>query len=209
MLLNRRHVVAGLGLAMTAPAVRPAFAQSSDPRMGQRAAGQANAPVQVMEYFSLTCTHCAAFARETYPQVKKNLIDTGKVFWIFRDFPLDQVALTAAMVARALPQERYEPFILSLFASQDRWAFARGVNSTEELAKLAALAGMPRDVFNKTIADDGLKQFIIGEEDEAQSKYKVDSTPSFIVNGPKEKDGLHPGEMGYDAFAAIIKKAAG
>jgi protein-disulfide isomerase len=209
MLLNRRHVVAGLGLAMTAPAVRPAFAQSSDPRMGQRAAGQANAPVQVMEYFSLTCTHCAAFARETYPQVKKNLIDTGKVFWIFRDFPLDQVALTAAMVARALPPDRYEPFVLSLFASQDRWAFARGVNSTEELAKLAALAGMPRDLFDKTIADDGLKQAIIGEEDEGQSKFKIDSTPSFIVNGPKEKDGLHPGEMSYDAFAAVIQKAMG
>ena len=83
--------------------------------------------------------------------MKKNLIDTGKVRYIFRDFPLDQVALTAAMVARALPPERYEPFILALFASQDRWAFARGVNSTEELAKMAALAGMPRDVFD---ADD-------------------------------------------------------
>jgi protein-disulfide isomerase len=212
MLLHRRHVVGLLGLAAAAPglgALAPARADSADPRTSQRAQGDPNAPVKVVEYFSLTCTHCAAFAQETYPQVRKNLIDTGRVFYIFRDFPLDQVALTAAMVARALPQERYEPFILSLFASQDRWAFARGVNSTEELAKMAALAGMPRDVFDRTINDDALKQFVIGEEDEAQSKYKVDSTPSFIVNGPKEKDGLHPGEMGYDAFAAIIKKAAG
>ena len=81
------------------------------------------------EFFSLTCTHCAAFARETMPQVKKDLIDTGKVRWVFHDFPLDQVALTAAMVARYLPPDRYEPFINALFASQDRWAFARGVNT--------------------------------------------------------------------------------
>ena len=208
--LHRRHVVVGLlGIAAAGPGIGSARAQSADPRMSQRAAGDPKAPVQVMEYFSLTCTHCAAFAHETYPQVKKNLIDTGKVFYIFRDFPLDQVALTAAMVARALPPERYEPFILSLFASQDRWAFARGVNSTEELAKLAALAGMPRALFDKTIGDDELKKAIIAEEDEGQNKYKIDSTPSFIVNGPKEKDGLHPGEMSYDAFAAIVTAAGG
>ena len=128
---------------------------------------------------------------------------------MFRDFPLDQVALTAAMVARALPPERYEPFILSLFATQDRWAFARGVNSTDELAKMAALAGMPRATFDATIANDALKQAIIGEEDDGQKRYKIDSTPSFIVNGPKQKDGLHPGEMSFDAFAAIIKAAGG
>ncbi len=113
------------------------------------------------------------------------------------------------MVARALPPERYEPFILSLFATQDRWAFARGVNSTEELAKMAALAGMPRATFDATIGDDNLRKAIVAEEDEGQSRYKIDSTPSFIVNGPKEKDGLHPGEMSYDAFAKVIQAAAG
>ena len=98
----------------------------------------------VGEWFSLTCTHCAAFAQETFPQIKAELIDTGKVRWVFRDFPLDQVALTAAMVARALPPDRYEPFIRALFANQDRWAFAQGVNRTDELWKTAALAGMSR-----------------------------------------------------------------
>ncbi len=208
MRLLRRHVVGLAGLAMAVP-LAPALADTPDSRMAERAIGPATAPVTVIEYFSLTCTHCAAFAQETFPQVRTNLIDTGKIRYVFRDFPLDQVALTAAMVARALPPERYEPFILSLFASQDRWAFARGVNSTEELAKMAALAGMPRSTFDATLADDALKQAIVAEEDDAQKRYKIDSTPSFIVNGPKEKDGLHPGEMPYADFVRVVQAAGG
>ena len=106
--------------------------------MTDRTLGDPKAPVTMQEYFSLTCTHCAAWSVQVFPDVKAKLIDTGKVFYIYRDFPLDQVALTAAMVARALPPARYEPFVNALLASQDRWAFARDVNSTEELFKRAA-----------------------------------------------------------------------
>ena len=126
--------------------------------LGQRHAGVRRGPARertqpsaspkakttVEECFSLTCTHCAAFARETFPQIKSELIDTGKLRWVFRDFPLDQVALLAAMVARYLPPDRYEPFVMALFANQDRWAFAQGVNTADELWKTAALAGMSR-----------------------------------------------------------------
>lgn len=136
----------------------PALARAAeDAATAERSLGQADAPVTVMEFYSLTCPHCAAFVRETFPRVKSELIDTGKVRLIFCDFPLDQVALTAAMVARTLPPARYEPFTAALLASQDRWAFARGVNSTEELAKMAALAGLPREAFNKAIANTELK----------------------------------------------------
>src|SRR3954453_5215869 len=156
MPINRRLLLStavsgtiGLGLA----GVRPARAQ--DMTRAERAIGKADAKVVVAEFFSLTCTHCATFAKETLTRVKTELIDTGKVRWVFHDYPLDQVALAAAMVARHLPAERYEAFINALFATQDRWAFSRGVNPTEELWKMAALAGMSRSTFDAAIAATG------------------------------------------------------
>jgi protein-disulfide isomerase len=182
---------------------------AADPRMADRALGDPKAPVSVAEWFSLTCPHCAAFHRDTLPDVRKNLIDTGKVRLVFHDFPLDQVALTAAMVARSLPPERYEPFVAALFASQDRWAFARGVNSTEELAKMAALAGMPREKFNAVIADQSLKSAILQVQDQGEKFYHIDSTPSFIFNGPNAKDRRVSGEQTFESFAKLVAEAAG
>ena len=104
--------------AVAPPSLAPSA--SNDPRLTDRSVGRADAPVTVMEFYSLTCPHCAAFYRETFPRIKSELIDTGKLRFVFWDFPLDQVALTAAMVARTLPPERYEPFTAALLASQDR-----------------------------------------------------------------------------------------
>lgn len=200
MPLLRRHLIALPAALALAPAAR---AQSADPRMAERSMGPADAKVVVTEYFSLTCSHCAAFQRDTFPRVKQELIDTGRIRYVWVDFPLDQVALTAAMVARALPAERYEPFITALLASQDRWAFARGVNSTEELAKMAALAGMPRATFNATIGDDGLKRAILAAQDAAEKKHNVQSTPSFVMNGK-----LTAGAMSFATFAKAVEDAA-
>ena len=154
------------------------------------------------EYFSLTCTHCARFAQETMPEVKQKLIYTGKVRWVFHDYPLDQVALAAAMVARYLPVDRYEPFINALFASQDRWAFARGINNTDEIWKLAALAGMGRPTFDKAIADTELKNWILQQQQADQDRWKIDSTPSFVINGQKAA-----GDMSFDAFRKLLPLA--
>jgi protein-disulfide isomerase len=180
----------------------PSLASAEDPRLTPRSIGKPDAKAQVNEWFSLTCTHCAAFAQETFPKVKTNLIDTGKVFYIFHDFPLDQVALTAAMVARALPSDRYEPFISALFATQDRWAFAQGVNSTDEIWKLAALAGMTRAVFDATVADNTLRDAVLARQKADATQWSIDSTPTFVINGEK-----HAGEMNYDAFSKLIPDA--
>ena len=186
-----------------------AAAPSGDQRMTERALGKPDAPVSVIEFSSLTCPHCAAFSRETMPQVQSQLIDTGKLRMVFGDFPLDQVALTAAVVARSLPPERYEPFCAALFASQDRWAFARGVNSTDELAKMAALAGMSRAAFDAAIADKELRDWILKQQDEAGKMYQVDSTPTFIFNGPAQKNHHESGDKPYDDFAKLVAAAAG
>jgi len=206
MPLLRRSLLAAAAAA-SLPAIARAAANPAtgpDPAFGPRTLGDPKAKVHVIEYFSLTCTHCADFANETMPDVESKLITPGKVFWTFRDFPLDRVALTAAMVARELPPDRYAPFIFALFASQDRWAFAPDVNSTAELQQMAALAGMPAATFNAAIANKALENFILAEAQEAQQKYHVDSTPTFIINGQP-----HAGEMPYADFAQLIAAASG
>jgi len=182
------------------------FAQggaAGDPRMAERSSGNADAKVVVEEWFSLTCSHCAHFATAVYPQVKKELIDTGKMRLVYRDFPLDQIALTAAMVARALPVDRYGAFIAALFASQDRWAFNRQVNNVEEIWKMAALAGMSRSTFDATVADTKFKTWILEGQQEANKKLQVNSTPSFIIKGQ-----MYAGALTLERLTQLVAAAS-
>jgi protein-disulfide isomerase len=181
------------------PAAGALARADDDLTRAERFIGNADAKVTVGEYFSLTCTHCAAFARETLPEIKKNLIDSGTVKWVFHDYPLDQVALTAAMVARYLPIDRYDPFVNALFATQNVWAFNRGAEPTEQLWKTAALAGMSRQTFDKAVSDAALRDWILKTQQADSDKWKIDSTPSFVVNGQK-----YAGEMNFDAFRKLI-----
>ena len=201
MTISRRSLltVVPAGFTLSALALRSTAARADDDPRAERFIGKPDAKVTVNEYLSLTCTHCAAFAGETFPEVKKNLIDTGTVKWVYHDYPLDQVALTASMVARYLPVDRYEPFVDALFASQDRWAFNRDNNPTDELWKMAGLAGMSRATFDKAIGDTSLRDWIVQQQKADTDKWKIDSTPSFVINGQK-----YAGEMSYDAFRKLI-----
>lgn len=204
MSTRRTLLVALLAL----PALKTARAQgeappAGDPRIADRAIGSADAKVTVQEYFSLTCTHCASFQKETFPKVKAELIDTGKVRYIWRDYPLDQLALYAAMVARSLPPDRYEPFVTALLSTQDRWAFTRTANPMEELMKLSLLAGLSRETFDKVLRDDGLRQFVLAEQAKGEKTYSVNSTPTFVIN-----DKPLAGAVGYDAFAKAVEAAS-
>lgn len=188
-------------VGQTPQAMKVSQDQKADgPHEGPRSLGDPSAKVTVAEFFSLTCTHCAAFSRETMPQVEKDLIQTGKVRFVFHDFPLDQVALTAAMVARYLPPAQYYPFVSALFANQDRWAFARGVNNTDEIWKVAGLAGMSRDTFNAAISDSELRDWILAQQKKDQDTFSINSTPSFVIDGKK-----YAGEMSYDEFRKLIR----
>jgi protein-disulfide isomerase len=199
MPLTRRSLAAAAAML---PLTLSGRAYAADPRETIRAAGDPKAKVTVMEFFSLTCPHCAAFAKETFPRIEAELIKPGKVYYVFGDYPLDQLALNAAMLARALPAERYEPFVNSLFASQYHWAFNRDVNVTEELFKRAALAGMDRTTFDATLADQGFRNWMIQQQAANEAKYAIDSTPTFIVNGHKSA-----GEMSFDSFDKLVASA--
>ena len=177
---------------------------AADPHMAERASGAASAPATVVEWFSFTCHYCAHFAADVFPEIKRKLIDTGKVRLVFREYPRDQVDLMAAMVARTLPPERYEPFKDALLATQAHWAFDQNVDSKEELAKMAALAGMPRDIFDRVVADNALRTAILDAQQEAEKRYNINATPTFIFH-----DKAYTGEVGssYAGFLGMIDRA--
>ena len=202
MTISRRLLISVAAAAPIVGASSMAALAADSPR-GERSIGNADARVTVLEFFSLTCTHCAAFARTTFPKVKAELIDTGKMRFVYNDFPLDQVALAAASVARTLPAARYEPFVQALFANQDRWAFGRGIDPREELWKTAALAGMARPTFDAAYDDASLKEWIVAQQNAAQTKYKIDATPSFVINGKTTS-----GAMEFKAFSDLVAAAA-
>ncbi len=207
MKLSRRALLVAVP-ALALPGLARA-ADAADPAETPRTLGKPGAPVSVVEFYSLTCTHCADFDQNVFPTVRHDLIDSGKLYYEFYDFPLDQVALMAAMVARSLPTERYVPFINALLSSQDTWAFAHGVNYTEELAKMAALAGMARPEFDKAIANQKLKDWILNRMNAAQQRFAIDSTPTFVFNGPKAKDHREVGEVPYIVFAHDVTAVGG
>ena len=201
---TRRFLLTAAGALLAAPALQQtALAQgapppATDPRMADRADGPATAKT-VEEWFSFTCPHCARFAADVFPQIRAQLIDTGKLRYVFREYPRDQVDLMAACVARSLPPARYEPFVMTLLATQMRWAFDRNVEPKEELAKMAALAGMPRAMFDQAISDDTLKQAILAAQANAEKSYNIESTPTFVFDGK-----AHSGEMTFDAFSKMV-----
>ncbi len=194
---TRRIFLAASSVLMAAPVL--ARAATPDPRMVQRAEGPENAKNQVQEWFSFTCPHCARFAADTFPDIKAKLIDTGKLRYVFCEFARNKLDVAAGLVARSLPASRYEPFVFALFASQAQWAFNNEVDPMDELAKMAALAGMPRDTFNKVTTDEALRQAMQDDQTAAETKYNIDSTPTFIINGKSVS-----GEMTYDRFAALM-----
>jgi protein-disulfide isomerase len=199
MRLPRRTLLAATALA-AAPLV--ARAQATDPRLSERGIGNPDAPVKVIEFFSLTCSHCAAFHRDTFPRVKRDMVERGAIRLIWRDFPLDQIALTAAAVARSLPAERYEGFIGALLSSQDRWAFTRG-DPLVELGKMAALAGMTKTQYDQVIGDEALKRAILEQRMAAEKEFSVQATPSFSFQGSGTIRN-QSGNLPFDRFQQLV-----
>jgi len=161
--------------------------------------GKANAPITVIEYSSLTCPHCAKFHSDTLPQVKKDWIDTGKVKYIVRDFPLDGLAQAAAMISHC-SGDRYFAFVDTFFHSQANWEHA--ANPVDALKGIARLGGMPADEVDKCLQDRQLLNEIEARKEDGEKVYSIDSTPTFVING-KAVSGDKP----YEEFAKLLKDA--
>jgi protein-disulfide isomerase len=146
--------------------------------------GKADAPVTVVEYASMTCSHCAHFHNTVLPKFKEKYIDTGKVRLILREFPLDDLAAAAFMLARCAGGDKTFPLIGALFEKQDSWAFVRG-NPVPELFKIAKQAGFTQDSFDKCLTDQKLLDEVTTVRKTASEKFGVNATPTFFINGKR------------------------
>ena len=148
-----------------------------------RILGSPTAPITIVEYASLTCPHCAHFTDEVLPELKKKWIDTGKVKLVLRDFPLDDEAVHASMIARCAPHDRFYAFIDTFFSDQANWAAAPDYRAA--LSRLAELGGMSKNEVDSCLKDATLENKVISSRLVAANQLGVNATPTFFVNGTK------------------------
>jgi len=160
--------------------------------------GKADAPVTIVEYASMTCPHCARFHAETYPALLSKYVDTGKVRFILREFPLDPRAAAAFMLARCAGDgDKRTAVIDLLFNSQQTWA--ESDKPLDTLADLMRQTGMSAKDFDSCLNDQKLYTNVIKERDDAGKDFSIEATPTFFINGTK-----YSGEISIDALSKII-----
>ena len=200
---------AGLGLSLAGSLNAPAFAQapgaSSYPLEALLAEaalpddwlGSKDAPVTVIEYASMTCPHCAAFHAQTFPALKAQYIDTGKVRFSLREFPFDPLATAGFMLARCAGPNKREAMIELLFAQQKNWAFTD--KPFQGLSTLIKQTGMSQETFESCLKDQALYDKVNAVRDVGANKFGVDATPTFFINGKKAS-----GEMSIEEMAKLF-----
>jgi len=213
--LNRRELLtAGAALALAAAAATTgalppfatlAFAADTNPSPedlahagpdGDVMIGSDKAPVTVIEYASMTCPHCAHFEETTLPELKKRYIDTGKVRYVMREFPLDALAAAGFMLARCAGPDKYETVVETLFAKQPDWVVQQPI---EPLKAIAKQFGFTEDSFNACLANQKVLDNIQAVRDHAVNKLGVNSTPTFFINGKR-----FVGDLSIDVMAKEI-----
>jgi protein-disulfide isomerase len=162
----------------------------ADQALPDVAEGEASAPVTIVEYASMTCSHCAAFANNVYPTLKSKYIDTGKAKYILREFPLDPLATAGFMLARCAGDKR-EAMIALLFAQQKNWAFIE--KPLDGLSNIVKQTGMSQESFEKCLKDQALYDKVNMVRDRGAEKFGVNATPTFFINGKRVS-----GEMTVD-----------
>jgi protein-disulfide isomerase len=177
------------------PEVEPAELAKAGPD-GDVVLGSEKAPVTIIEYASMTCPHCAHFSTTTFPELEKRYIDTGKVRFIFREFPLDALAAAGFMLARCAGNDKFLPVIETLFAKQPEWMVEKPITPLREIAKQF---GFTEQSFDACLANQKVLDAIQDVRDRAATKLGVNSTPTFFVNGKKLV-----GDQSIDALAKEI-----
>lgn len=150
--------------------------------------GDVNAPITLVEYSSMTCPHCANFHQITVPDLKKKYIDTGKVRYVIREFPLDRIAFAAAALARCAGEKKFFPFVEMLFRQQDSWVRGPG-SPAPRLFKMAKQAGFDEKFFNECMRNKDVSDRIEKVMAKGRDEHKVTSTPTLFINGKKLEGG--------------------
>ena len=164
------------------------------------ALGPANAPITITEFASMTCPHCAAFNADVFPKIKAAYIDTGKIRYVFREFPLDIKAAAGSMLSRCIAKDdsgKYFAVTDMLFKQQSDWVTK---NTTETLTRIGKQAGLSQQAVDDCLKDQTLLDKIVADQKFANDVLKVNSTPTFFLNGEMFK-----GETSFEEFDKRIK----
>ena len=215
MIITRRAFTAALSLTGLAALtgfsplrlISSAMAQSASDvakpvSLPDMALGPKDAAVTIIEFASMTCPHCAAFNAEVFPKIKSTYIDTGKIRYIFREFPLDIKAAAGSMLARCIAKDdaaKYFAVVDVLFKQQMDWAYGK-TSTTDGLTRIGKQAGLSQEQVDACLKDQALLDKIAADQKYATDILKVNSTPTFFINGDVIK-----GEASFDVFDAKIK----
>jgi protein-disulfide isomerase len=161
--------------------------------LGDQILGKDDAPNTIVEYASLTCSHCKHFHDTTWKELKEKYIDTGKVKFILRDFPLDPLATAGFMLAHAAPGENYYPMVDLLFDQQANWAFVEA--PVPALLGLAKQVGFTQETFELALKNQALLDGVNAVKDRGAKDFGVDATPTFFINGVKSPGALSLAEI--------------
>ncbi len=170
------------------------------PSLPDMALGPKDAAVTIVEYASMTCPHCAAFTEQVFPKIKEAYIDTNKIRFVFREFPLDIKAAAGSMLARCIAKDdpqKYFAAIHTLFKQQETWVMGK---TSEQLALIGKQAGLSEADVDKCLKDQALLDKIAADQKFANEKLGVNSTPTFFINGEMIK-----GETSFEEFDKRIK----
>ena len=163
--------------------------------------GDKDAPITIIEYASMSCTHCASFHNNTLNELKTEYIDTGKVRFVFRDFPFNYPALLGSMMMRCIPNEVRYDYMNALYLLQKSWVVRENATTMQELYKIMQSGGMTKDEFDACYSNEQLENEILEGVIAAQKEFNIRSTPSFLVNGK-----LIEGNKSIKEFRQIIDK---
>jgi protein-disulfide isomerase len=186
------------GIAQAAEAI-PAGELMKPDTLPDMFMGDDKAPVTVIEYASMTCPHCAHFQETTFPELKKRYIDAGKVRYIFREFPLDTLAAAAFMLARCASTDdknKYFAMVDTLFRQQRSWAVEKPM---APLLAISKQAGFTEESFKTCLANQKVLDGIESMRQRAVTKFKVQSTPTFFINGMP-----YPGALTIEEMSKLI-----
>ena len=166
--------------------------------------GNADAPITIIEYRSLTCSHCADFANYVFPELNEKYIQTGKVKFEFRPFVLNAVDLNAFKLLNSIEEKDFLSLDKMLFRDQNKWLVTKDSNkilenSTNALKKYALLYGLSEETFNDILNDKELEEWILSMRVDGTKKFNIQSTPSFIINGK-----VHAGNMPFSKFEKLL-----
>jgi protein-disulfide isomerase len=200
--IGSQSVLAQPALAPAKPSASVSIADLAvEGPLGDVVFGQAEAKIIIIEYASLTCSHCAKFHTDTFPALKKNYLDSGKAKYILREFPLDPLAMAGFMLARCEP-EKFYPLVDMLFTQQRNWAFVE--KPVSALTELVKQAGFTQESFEACLKRNEIYDGVNAVKNRGAEKLGVSATPTFFINGQR-----YSGALSIEEFDKILAPLVG